>query len=92
MICAKPVLVSSCRPLRRIVEDAQSGVVFRANNANDLADKLVYMYENPAALKEMGFNGKAAALDKYAWRNEAKKLVEFYAVLSKGSQEQEARN
>ncbi len=92
MICAKPVLVSSCRPLRRIVEDAQSGVVFRANNAKDLADKLVYMYENPAALKEMGFNGKAAALDKYAWRNEAKKLVEFYAGLSKGSQEQEARN
>jgi len=92
MICSKPVLVSNCRPLQRIVEDAQSGVVFRANDVRDLADKLIYMYNNPAALKEMGFNGKAAALDKYAWRNEAKKLVKFYAGLSKESQDQEARN
>jgi glycosyltransferase involved in cell wall biosynthesis len=66
--------------------------VFRANDVRDLADKLIYMYNNPAALKDMGFNGKAAALDKYAWRNEAKKLVKFYAGLSKESQDQEASN
>lgn len=84
MICSKPVLVSDCRTLKRIINDTKAGVVFEADNERDLADKLIYMYENSNVIKKMGLNGKTAALGKYAWRNEARKLVDFYAGV-KGS-------
>ena len=82
MICSKPVLVSSCRPLKRIVEDTKAGVVFRANDPGDLAKKFIYMYENSHALNDMGLNGREAALGKYAWRHDAERLIDFYAGLS----------
>lgn len=82
MICSKPVLTSDCKPLQRIVKDARAGVVFKADDEKDLSEKLIYMYNNPADLKEMGLNGKIAALGKYAWRNESEKLVKFYASIS----------
>lgn len=83
MICSKPVLVSSCKPLKRIVEDAKAGIVFRANDPRDLANKFIYMYENSHALKDMGLNGREAALGKYAWRHDAKRLIDFYVDLSR---------
>lgn len=82
MICSRPVLVSSCRPLKRVIEDTQAGVVFKASDPRNLADKLVYMYKNPDKLKIMGNNGRKAALGKYAWRHDAKKLLDFYSTLS----------
>jgi len=82
MICSKPVLVSSCRPLKRIVEDTKAGVVFRANDPGDLAKKFIYMYENSHALNDMGLNGREAALGKYAWRHDAERLIDFYTDLS----------
>lgn len=81
MICARPVLVSSCRPLKRVVEDTEAGCVFRANDSVDLGKKLIYMFRNPEELERMGGNGQRAALGKYAWRHDARRLVEMYAKL-----------
>ena len=81
MICKKPVLVSDCKPLKRIVEETNAGSVFRANDSKDLAAKLIKMHESPDKLILMGECGKKAALGKYAWRNDAKKLVQMYSEL-----------
>ena len=83
MICARPVLVSNCRPLKRIVEEAQSGCVFEANDSQDLGRQLVYMYNHPEELVQMGLNGQRAALGKYAWRHDAQRLVEMYDDLKR---------
>jgi glycosyltransferase involved in cell wall biosynthesis len=83
MICQKTVLVSDCRPLKRIVEDAGAGVVFRANDSRDLANKLKYMYNHPKELLEMGAKGREAAFGKYAWRHDAERLINMYAELEK---------
>jgi glycosyltransferase involved in cell wall biosynthesis len=81
MICARPVLVSNCRPLKRIAEETQSGCVFKANDSQDLGRQLVYMYNHPEELVQMGLNGQRAALGKYAWRHDAQRLVEMYDEL-----------
>lgn len=83
MICARPVLVSNCRPLKRIVEEAQSGCVFKANDSQDLSKQLVYMYNHPEELVQMGLNGQRAALGKYAWRHDAQRLIEMYDELKR---------
>ena len=83
MICERPVLVSSCRPLKRVVEDSNSGCVFKANDSKDLADKLVYMYNHPSETVQMGGNGQKAALGKYSWQHDAERLIEMYSGLER---------
>jgi glycosyltransferase involved in cell wall biosynthesis len=82
MICGKPVLVSDCKPLARIVEETRSGLIFEANNEKSLANKLLFMRKHPELLIEMGLNGQQAALGKYAWRNDAERLIEIYERLT----------
>ena len=79
MICAKPVVVSDCRPLARIVNETQSGLVFKAGNSMNLAKKLIQLYNDPKTAAKMGMQGKAAALGPYSWRHDAKRLADMYA-------------
>jgi glycosyltransferase involved in cell wall biosynthesis len=85
MICCKPVLVSSCRPLARIVNETKSGVVFVVNDSRNLADKLIWMKNNPDHLKDMGSCGEQAAFGKYAWRHDAKRLTQMYMILEEAT-------
>lgn len=81
MICSKPVLVSSCRPLARIVEETGAGRVFRADAPNSMAQELIWMHQHPTECKLMGNLGNKAALGPYAWREDAKRLIHLYAAL-----------
>jgi len=87
MLCQRPVLVSSCRPLRRIVEETGAGIVFRADDPRDLADKLLWMHAHQSALKEMGIRGRKAALGPYAWKRDASRLTRVYQALDRGEGE-----
>jgi len=81
MICGKPVLVSDCKPLKRIVEQANAGAIFRANDEKHLAQTLLQMAAFPEVLVEMGKNGQKAALGPLSWKIDAKKLVDLYSTL-----------
>ena len=78
MICGKPVLVSDCKPLKRIVEQANAGAIFRANDEKHLAKTLVQMAAFPEVLVEMGKNGQRAALGPLSWKKDAELLVDMY--------------
>jgi len=79
MIMKKPVIVSSCKPLKRIVEDTGSGLVFNANNSESLADCLIKLYKDGNKIAEKyGENGHQAALGKYSWKNDSGRLVRMY--------------
>ena len=82
MICGKPVIVSDCKPLSRIVNEAQCGLVFKAGHSTDLAKKLVKLYNEPQLSGKMGANGMSSALGPYAWRHDAKRLTDMYIGLS----------
>ena len=69
----KPVLVSSCPPLKRVVEDSECERVFEEGNSNDMAKKIYEMFKDSNFLNNMGENGKWAALTKYSWKNDAKR-------------------
>jgi glycosyltransferase involved in cell wall biosynthesis len=83
MICEKPVLVSDCRPLARIVRETDTGYIFKANDFNDFATKLIYIYNHPKEAQQKGRNGKKVALETYAWRHDANNLLMMYAELEK---------
>ncbi len=79
MITQKPVLVSSCPPLQRIVNDAHCGLVFKADDPVDMARKFTQLNQMPPdEFNNLGNNGHHAALTKYSWQHDAQRLINMY--------------
>ena len=80
MMVGKPVLVSTCKPLARIVADTGSGAIFEAGNAEDFASKVKDIYNNSQKASEMGENGVAATLaGNFNWQHTAGLLTNLYS-------------
>ncbi|RYF84465.1 MAG: glycosyltransferase, partial [Chitinophagaceae bacterium] len=82
MAMERPVVVSDCPPQVRVIEEEKCGLVHEAQDAQDLADKILYLYQNPGLRKEMGANGKRAVLEQYNWHQTSKDLLALYSDLS----------
>jgi glycosyltransferase involved in cell wall biosynthesis len=82
MICGKPLLVSDCRPLARVVSQGECGSVFKANSSKSLAEQLLWMHRHPEELDRMGRNGRTAALGPFSWRHDATRLVNMYQEIA----------
>jgi glycosyltransferase involved in cell wall biosynthesis len=85
MLVKKPVIVSDVRPLKRIVEETRSGLVFKADDPSSLAEKLAELYDQPVMAQEFGRNGYAAASGPYSWEHDAQKLVDTYRRLEEST-------
>jgi glycosyltransferase involved in cell wall biosynthesis len=77
MMLSKPVIVSSTKPMMRVVEDARCGLVFQERNPRSLA-KIIIEMRNESLRKEFGQNGASAVRDRYNWRITVQALVELY--------------
>jgi glycosyltransferase involved in cell wall biosynthesis len=82
MALGKPVVVSSARSLKRIIEQTESGLVFESGNPDEFADAVIRLYEDKELAARMGKAGLNAAKTKYNWEVEGKKLTELYQELS----------
>lgn len=75
MAFRKPVLVSDCRPMKRVVETHRCGLVFRSQDAEDLVERVLILHD-PALRAELGANGRKAVEERYNWGVDGKRLVE----------------
>ena len=80
MYLEKPVIVSTCPPLKRIVKETNSGLVFKAGDAVDFAEKVILL-RDPELRKKFGKNGRNAVLMKFNWEKESQKLRQMYHEL-----------
>jgi glycosyltransferase involved in cell wall biosynthesis len=78
MIAGKPVIVSDVRPLKRIIEETHSGLVFKANDPRSLAQALINLCYTPGLGEQSGHNGRQASTGPYAWRHDARRLINLY--------------
>lgn len=83
MIFGKPMVVSSCRPLKRVVEQIGSGYIFQAGDAEDLSRTVVQLKDEKVR-GELGEKGRAAVLSEYNWAHTSQALVKLYDNLKKG--------
>ena len=80
MLSEQLLLVSSCKPLKRIVEKYDGGVVFEAGDPLDFANKVCmihnerkkYLYKIKNAFDAVMFKGEN-------WEQESEKLIELYS-------------
>lgn len=78
----KPMVVSNCTSVRRIVEETGGGIVCEAdiNDSQAWADALVSIYD-PAVRQGMGVKGREAVLRQYNWETDSRRLIELYRLL-----------
>lgn len=80
MLMGKPVVVSTCRPLRRIIEETGGGLVFEAGNSQALAHAVIQL-KDERLQRRLGEAGRRAVLEKYNWGRTSNKLLRMYEQL-----------
>ena len=78
MTMRKPVIVTDARPLKRIVEETNCGIVIPSGNYEKMADAVIRLYQNKKYAKKLGGNGRRAVEDKYNWGEMKKRLLDIY--------------
>ncbi|MEM6641975.1 MAG: glycosyltransferase family 4 protein [Bacteroidota bacterium] len=82
MMCKRPVLVSDCAPLKRIVSSANAGLTFEAGNASHLAEQIRRLHDDNLLCEKFGDNGyNATVTGRLNWKYEGEKLVSVYKSL-----------
>ena len=82
MTLGKPILVSSCKPLDRVVSTCQAGRVFQAGSAQSFADEVLWMHSHDAEVRQKALGAKQA-IEAHAmtWEQDAERLLKFYTTL-----------
>jgi glycosyltransferase involved in cell wall biosynthesis len=81
MAMAKPVVVSSARPLARIVEETAAGLVYCSGDVNGFAEAIIKIHRDAKYARDLGLAGQKAVKEKYNWENEGQKLIKLYQQL-----------
>jgi len=80
MMSRSLLLVSSCKPLKRIVTKYNAGIVFKADDANDFAEKVISIHQNYDEYQIKTQNAFDAVMNKGEnWEQESLKLFSLYA-------------
>lgn len=77
-----PMVVSNCDPLVRIMDETGSGLSYHYDQPEELAAIIADFYEHPEKLSCYIKHGRKAVIDKYNWKVDGCKLVEFYSCLA----------
>lgn len=81
----KAVIATNLGSLKEMVSDGKTGLLFKAKDANDLKDKVSFLFNNPVLSKLYGNNGYNKLIDEYSAEIHYKKLMNvFNAVLNTG--------
>jgi glycosyltransferase involved in cell wall biosynthesis len=85
MLMGKPQIVSDVKPLKRIVNETNSGLTFKAGDPISLAESIITLAKDKKLRKSLGENGRKAAIEKYNWNVEGEKLARLYKKFEKNS-------
>lgn len=77
-----PFVASNFSFWKQIINAENCGCVADPLNANEIAQSIQYLLDNPEKAKTMGSNGYKAFMTKYNWSIEEKKLIKFYERLT----------
>jgi len=77
--CGLPVIASRLGAMAEIVRDRETGLLFEAGNADDLARKMAWAEENPVAMRGMGVAARREYEGKYTPETNYKQLMLIYS-------------
>jgi glycosyltransferase involved in cell wall biosynthesis len=74
----KPVIGAKIGGIPELVRDNNTGLIFQAGNAGDLASKIEYLIDNPDKSREMGINARRLVERELNPEKYYNKLMEIY--------------
>lgn len=74
----KPVIASAIGALPYIVRDHETGLLFKSQNPDDLAEKLAWLYSHPDQIQAMGRAARAVVERKYDARLRPASLLNIF--------------
>ncbi|WP_239524464.1 glycosyltransferase family 4 protein [Halogeometricum borinquense] len=86
MAMSRPVVVTDVEPLRRVVEDADAGVVVRADDPAGFALAFVELATDHERARRLGENGRRAVENRYCWDTAGESLCACYRTLDNSSE------
>ena len=81
MACGKPVIASNIGGPKDILNDGKSGLLVEPCNSKELAEKMLFMIQNPSVRQKMGKVALQIVREKYEWGSVAKQISSIYAIL-----------
>lgn len=78
MQCGIPVICTDLELWKEIVEGNHCGFCVNPQDTKAIHDAICYLLDHPDEAKAMGLNGRKAAMEKYNWSQEEKKLLKLY--------------
>jgi len=81
MACGKPVIASNVGGLPDQIIDGFNGFLVPPRSPKAIADKILYLLENPSEARIIGRNGRMLAEEKYDIEKRVDKIIEVYKKL-----------
>ena len=78
MYFGKPVISSNCKSIERIINEEECGLIYDDRDSSNLAEKVMFYYENQELLKLAGEKGRQAVMNKYNWEATHFELLNLY--------------
>lgn len=79
----KPILVSDCKPMKRIIEENSIGTIFKAGDSEDFAKKVIMIHEKYENAMDTAKKGVEETVDgNLNWEHTSKELIKIYDDLS----------
>ncbi|TDB39559.1 MAG: glycosyltransferase [Actinobacteria bacterium] len=79
MACGLPVAASDVGGIPEVIEHGANGLLFRAGDAIDLAEKLTLLLGDAAVRTHLGANGEKRARERFSVRAQAQSYLSYYA-------------
>ncbi len=76
-----PVVVSDCTAQKNVVEQAGAGLIHRAEDEADFADKVLELHNNPEKLKQLGEKGKQFIRNRFKQEITSVEITNLYSKL-----------
>jgi len=78
--CGLPLVVSNLESLKAIVKEGYNGLFAETGDKKDLAEKIVYLFENEEVMKKFGKNSKSN-VKEFSWKRIAQETEQVYLEL-----------
>ena len=78
MACELPVLVSAIPGNLEWVAEGETGFLFQTGNAEEMADKILWCYRNPSAVRLTAVNARRQIEEKADWDKNKFRLTDAY--------------
>jgi len=81
MALEKVVIASDVGGLKELVEDGSNGILFKADDVNDLTEKCLYVLDQPSKMETMTKTARQYVIKERNWLNICRRYLDMYKDL-----------